>query len=265
MRVRSGRTSAGVPVTEVMRADVVCVPADLPIAALAELMLARDLARAPVVDGGGRPIGMVALSDLARAGWDPERRGARCVADIMMPLAFTIAGSASLARAAALMAHEGIGRLIVCGPTGGVAGVVSSDDVMRWLARQEGYLWFDEREGQPVLVVDDDADIREQLAEILADEGYDVITAANGVEALERVNDGARPALILMDLFMPVMDGWALRAELEKDPRTARVPVVLLSGQIDARAEAERLHASACLVKPVPYPTLLGTVQKFVA
>lgn len=259
MRVRAGRTSEGVPVTAVMRTAVVTVRADLPIAQLAELMLARDLSRAPVVDDGGRPIGMVAWSDLARAG-----RDAATVGDVMMPLAFTIAESASLARAAALMAHEGIGRVIVRAADGRIAGMVSSDDVMRWLARQEGYLSSDEP-AQPVLVVDDDADIREQLAEILADEGYDVITAANGVEALERVRAGARPALILLDLFMPVMDGWALRAELEKDPRTARVPVVLMSGQGDARAEAERLHVDACLVKPVPYPTLLGTVQKFVA
>lgn len=257
---------------EVMRRDVRCVPADLPLARLAELLVGGDLGRAPVVDGRGRVIGMVALSDLARAAWDPDHRRAAVVADVMMPIAFTLTETATLARAAALMAYEGIGRVIVRDGHGGVAGVVTSTDVLRWLARRAGYL-VDARIGlvdepraeRSVLVVDDDADIREQLAEILADEGYEVITAANGREALDHLHHGRRPALILLDLFMPVMDGWALHEELKKDPRLGDVPVVLLSGQGNAREEARRLDASACLVKPVPYPTLLGTVQKFVA
>ena len=269
MSARRQRTgSDDVTVSSVMSRDVLCVPPDLSVGALAELMIGKHVRSAPVCDERGRVIGVVSMSDLARA------TGAT-VADVMMPFAFTLATSASLARAAALMAYEGVGRVVVVEPDGRVAGVVSAVDVMRWLARAEGYVVpgytqeerpvIGEAPANLVLVVDDDPDIREQVAEILADEGYDVITAANGREALERLRDGGRPALILMDLLMPVMDGWALRAELERDPRTREIPVVLLSGQGNAREEATRLDAHACLVKPVPYPTLLGTVQKFCA
>ncbi|HTJ42474.1 MAG TPA: CBS domain-containing protein [Kofleriaceae bacterium] len=263
LRRRTG--SDDVTVSSVMSRDVLCVAPDMSLAALAELMIGKHVRSAPVCDERGRVIGVVSMSDLARG-------GGTTVGDVMMPFAFTLAASASLARAAALMAYEGIGRVVVVEPDGTVAGVVSAVDVMRWLARAEGYVvpgyTQDERvesAANRVLVVDDDPDIRDQLAEILAEEGYEVITAANGREALERLRDGGRPALILMDLLMPVMDGWALRAELERDPRTREIPVVLLSGQGNAREEATRLDAHACLVKPVPYPTLLGTVQKFCA
>jgi CheY-like chemotaxis protein/predicted transcriptional regulator len=274
-RHRTG--SDDVPVSAVMSRDVLCVPPDMTLAALAELMLGKHVANAPVCDARGRVVGLVSLSDLARASWDRDHARAACVGDVMMPFVFTLAASASVARAAALMAYEGVGRVVVVEPDGQVAGIVSAVDVMRWLARAEGYVvpGYTRHDpavaddaalaGNRVLVVDDDADIRQQLAEILAEEGYDVITAANGREALDRLRDGGRPSLILMDLSMPVMDGWALRAELKKDPRMQEIPVVLLSGQGNAREEATRLDAHACLVKPVPYPTLLGTVQKFCA
>jgi CheY-like chemotaxis protein/predicted transcriptional regulator len=270
-RHRTG--SDDVPVSAVMSRDVMSVPPDMTLAAVAELMLRTHVRNAPVCDARGRVVGIVSLSDLARAGWADA--AAATVADVMMPFVFTLAASASIARAAALMAYEGVGRVVVVEPDGQLAGIVSSVDVMRWLARAEGYVVPGYTRHDPVgeeagasnrvLVVDDDADIRQQLAEILAEEGYDVITAANGREALERLRDGGRPSLILLDLRMPVMDGWALRAELKKDPRMQQIPVVLLSGQGNAREEATRLDAHACLVKPVPYPTLLGTVQKFCA
>lgn len=271
----SSSASDKVSVGEAMRRDVMCVTETMSTRELASLMLERNVSHAPVVDAEGRVVGMVSMSDLARASW---ARGPRAisatVADVMMPFAFTLGENASLARAAALMAYEGVGRIVIVEPGGKVGGVLGAVDVMRWLAREAGYVVpgytrgdRDEVgavEGRSVLVVDDDADMREQLAEVLGDEGYEVVTAGNGVEALARLRE-ARPALILLDLAMPVMDGWAFQAELRKDRAFVDIPIVLLSGQGNARESAARLDARACLVKPVPYPTLIGTVQRFCA
>src|SRR5438552_202636 len=86
-----------------------------------------------------------------------------------------------------------------------------------------------------VLVVEDDADIRESLGTILEEEGYGVVTTRNGREALSYLRSGRpRPSLILLDLLMPVMSGAEFRAEQERDPALADIPVVVLSG--DSRA-----------------------------
>jgi CheY-like chemotaxis protein len=237
-------------------------------------MLTRDLAFAPVVDARGRIVGVVTGDDLARATWDPRVIGqARTVDDIMMPFAFTLARSASVGRAAALMAYEGVTRIVIVEPSGAVAGVVSGIDVMRWLARQAGYVVPghgpldrpDARDAALVMVVDDDATTREELAELLREEGYEVVTAANGKDALRALRTGQRPALILLDLAMPVMDGNTFASELRSDPRLVELPVVLLSGQSSAREIAMRVEARACLVKPVTYPALLDTVEKYCA
>jgi CheY-like chemotaxis protein len=79
-----------------------------------------------------------------------------------------------------------------------------------------------------ILVVDDDASIREALAESLGDEGYRVVTATNGVEALTllRPPGELRPCVILLDLMMPVMSGQEFYAEQQRDPALARIPIV---------------------------------------
>src|SRR5687768_12107285 len=83
-----------------------------------------------------------------------------------------------------------------------------------------------------VMVVDDDADIREAVADVLSDEGYPVELASNGREALNVLSAGAfRPNLILLDLMMPELDGWGLMAELEKRPELSAIPVVVFSAQ----------------------------------
>lgn len=102
-----------------------------------------------------------------------------------------------------------------------------------------------------LLVVDDDDDLRESLELLLARRGYEVETAADGQEALERLRRDDPPCLILLDLMMPRMDGWQLRAELAKDQRLAEVPLVLLSGAQDIADEARSLAADDYLVKPV--------------
>src|SRR5262249_27660442 len=92
--------------------------------------------------------------------------------------------------------------------------------------------------GGCVLVVDDDADVRGMLAQVLELEGYDVVTAADGREALRRLEE-RRPFLVLLDLMMPGMNGWQFRAEQLKQPGIADVPVVVLSG--DGSMEPNRL------------------------
>ncbi len=279
--MRSSRHPSGgtggddVALADVMSRDVIAVRCDTTIAALAELMIDRGVPSAPVIDDRGRPCGVVTLSDLARSMWSATLRPSR-VDEIMTPFAFTLAESATVSRAAALMAYEGVHRIVVVGPDGALAGVVSSVDVMRWIARADGYVvpgyaQVDRSASAPrsganvVLVIDDDSDIRDELADLLRDEGYQVVTAADGREALRVLRHDVRPGLILLDLGMPVMDGRAFSAELRRDPALRDTPVVLLSGQGDARETAARLEARACLVKPVPYPTLLGTVERFCA
>ena len=88
-----------------------------------------------------------------------------------------------------------------------------------------------------VLVIDDDEDIRTTIRDVLEDQGFAVACAANGREALDMLlRDESKPALILLDLTMPEMDGWTFRQEQQKVPRLAQIPVVLFSGHHDASA-----------------------------
>jgi CheY-like chemotaxis protein len=116
------------------------------------------------------------------------------------------------------------------------------------------------RAGCLVLVVEDDEDIRDVLTTLLHESGYRVIMARNGEEALQQLRSGAcRPCVILLDLWMPVMDGWRFREEQRKDSTLADIPVVALSGDGEARA----LDAAAHLSKPVQFDPLVRTVERF--
>jgi CBS domain-containing protein len=123
------------PISAVMTADVVCVTPDLTLDALLAILLERNFSGAPVVDGEGRPIGVVSKTDLLREGQLPQTT----VGDAMMPLVFTLAETAPLSQAAALMVEEGVHRLPVVSAEGRVVGLLSSFDVMRWIARESGY------------------------------------------------------------------------------------------------------------------------------
>ena len=111
-----------------------------------------------------------------------------------------------------------------------------------------------------VLVVEDDDDIRAALEDILKDQGYELATAANGADALAHIDGSGMPKLIVLDLMMPVMDGWTFHRELLRRPHGDQVPVVILSGfplPSGAETTAGIRHYVA---KPIKLDTLLGLV-----
>jgi CheY-like chemotaxis protein len=118
--------------------------------------------------------------------------------------------------------------------------------------------------GRRVLVVDDDPSIQGFLAEALSDEGYDVRAAANGREALTIVREW-RPDLILLDLMMPEMDGWAFRAEQRAMPGVSDVPVIVLSATRDLATKARDLEPAQVFAKPFDLEALLGTIEQLTA
>lgn len=103
-----------------------------------------------------------------------------------------------------------------------------------------------------VLVVDDDEDIREVLEALIQRWGYAVATAGTGRQALDTLRaEHELPGLVLLDLTMPDMSGWAVRDEMLADPRLAEVPVVVLSGMADADVCDQAQRTAGVLLKPV--------------
>ncbi len=120
-------------------------------------------------------------------------------------------------------------------------------------------------EDQPpdVLIIEDDDDIREGVAELLVDEGYRVMTAVDGADALAELQRCGAPRAILLDLMMPNMDGWALQEKLARDPALSSVPLIVFSGINQATEQAAALGAVACITKPFSLDTLLKTVAQY--
>jgi CheY-like chemotaxis protein len=117
-----------------------------------------------------------------------------------------------------------------------------------------------------ILLVEDDPALRTALAEVLADAGYDVACANDGRDALSQLGACAAPSVILLDLAMPVMDGWSFRAAQRRDPRLASIPTVVLSGSLGADPRAlEELEPAAALTKPFELDRLIETVQRLCA
>jgi signal transduction histidine kinase len=114
--------------------------------------------------------------------------------------------------------------------------------------------------GRTLLVVEDDADIREALDGLLSMEGFRVAGCGNGREALDWLQASSKPDVIVLDLMMPVMDGWQFRVAQKHDPELATIPVVALSA--DATAKAAAIDADAYLKKPVDYETLIDTIDR---
>lgn len=111
-----------------------------------------------------------------------------------------------------------------------------------------------------VLLVEDEADIREALIEVLGHSGFQVVGANNGVDALCYLRASPPPALILLDLMMPIMDGWEFRRRQREDPALADVPVVVLSALDQTRAAD--LGGTAFLKKPLDFDRLLDLVRQ---
>jgi CheY-like chemotaxis protein len=116
--------------------------------------------------------------------------------------------------------------------------------------------------GCAVLVVDDDRDIRETLEEVLAYEGYSVATAKNGAEALTAAR-ALHPSLILLDLFMPVMDGAEFRRQQRHDPAIGDIPVIVVSAAAGLAERVAGLGVAGALEKPLHIEELFEVVAKY--
>jgi CBS domain-containing protein len=155
-----------VPVSEIMTRNVFCATPDMSLDALADVMLDQNISGAPVVDETGRPIGVISKTDILReirelaeidkatwVDWEQPRDkraaamgvkldslGIRTAFDAMTPIVYWLPEDASISQAAALMAYERVHRVPIVNKTGKVVGVVSTLDIMRWLASRKGYL-----------------------------------------------------------------------------------------------------------------------------
>ena len=112
-----------------------------------------------------------------------------------------------------------------------------------------------------ILVVDDEPSLVEAISSILEDEGYSVATASDGLAALRALNDGLRPCLAILDLMMPTMSGWELRAAMLADPNLASIPVAIVSAF--ARGEMPTLQPTAVLQKPFELSQIVQLADRY--
>ena len=112
-----------------------------------------------------------------------------------------------------------------------------------------------------VLIVEDDPDTREMLGKFLELEGFHVETAANGQQALDKLATGVNASVIVLDLMMPVMDGWQFRRRQAEDARIAKIPTIIVSAA--GRDRMAQVSADAYLAKPIDMEELLTRVSEF--
>ncbi len=119
-------------------------------------------------------------------------------------------------------------------------------------------------ECKTVLVVEDEAETREALAQLLLNAGYGVVTAKNGQEALRLLHTAARPCLVILDLLMPVIDGWSFCEMLRSEPTISQIPVVVCScADPDLQRTGQlALNVEAFHPKPIDADTLLADVRR---
>jgi two-component system, chemotaxis family, chemotaxis protein CheY len=116
-----------------------------------------------------------------------------------------------------------------------------------------------------VLVVEDDRDIRESVVEVLQDAGYTVSAAADGREALKLIAAASPlPDLVLLDLMMPVMNGFQFRQEQLKCEELAAIPVLVVTADANARVKAESLGVAGFIQKPLKIQPLLDQIERLV-
>lgn len=111
-----------------------------------------------------------------------------------------------------------------------------------------------------ILIVDDDPDIRETLGEFLGYEDYAAVTASNGREALERLREGSKPCVVLLDLMMPVLDGFEFLEIRQQDPALAAVPVIVISAGSQA---LKSLSGVEFFPKPLDVERLLAALSRY--
>ncbi len=116
--------------------------------------------------------------------------------------------------------------------------------------------------GITILVVDDDLDILESVQDALSTEGFHVLTAVNGAEALKVLRSGARPAIVLLDLMMPVMNGFEFLEAQAGDPQIASVPVLVVSADASLRVKTAATSATGFVQKPFKLVTILEAIKK---
>lgn len=110
-----------------------------------------------------------------------------------------------------------------------------------------------------ILIVDDDPFIRATISEVLAEEGYTLATATNGAEGLDAVA-GAMPAAVLLDMRMPVLDGWGFARALKE--RGVSLPIIVMTAAQDARRWSQEIGAVGVLAKPFDLDELLRVVER---
>ena len=115
-----------------------------------------------------------------------------------------------------------------------------------------------------ILVVDDEPAIRESLGDLLREEGYDVLEAQNGMEALARLREPKpeQPCVIVLDLMMPVMDGYEFRAEQLRDQALAGIPVVVVSADGNVRRKTAAMQVAAALAKPLQLNAFVAEIER---
>lgn len=115
-----------------------------------------------------------------------------------------------------------------------------------------------------VLVVEDDEDLRDLVGGVLEREGFNVVLASDGLAALDRMAGGAPPGVILLDMRMPRMDGWAF-ARAFRERYGGETPIVVMTAAASAPRRAAEVGAADCLAKPFNIEDLLAVVRRFVA
>lgn len=115
-----------------------------------------------------------------------------------------------------------------------------------------------------IFIIEDSKEIQNLIGELYLNKGYKLDSAANGIEALEKLRVAEElPSLILLDIGMPLMDGFQFRSEQEKDSILTEIPVVILTGDMDAEAQSIRMGAHGHLQKPFSAGNLFSMVDKY--
>jgi CheY-like chemotaxis protein len=112
-----------------------------------------------------------------------------------------------------------------------------------------------------ILVVEDDRDIRDLMVELLQESSYDVLVANNGQEAINTLLGGARPNLILLDLMMPVKDGFTFRKEQLENPEIADIPVVVMTADGHVGNKVSKISCDVYVKKPIDVDNFLKVVS----